>query len=242
MSSNAISKLQDRLADVERSLERSQQLATAGQFAVEIMHEINNPLDALANLTYLARVEADDPDKVREYMQLAEAQLVAVTGIAKQTLSFSKRTEAAQAIDLTPLAEAALVIHHRAICAKHLKLVKDLPKGHIAQAHPGEMLQVISNLVLNALDALPVEGTLCLRLRKGPTEVHLIVADNGHGIPQNILSRIFDPFFTTKQGKGTGLGLAISKTIVERHRGRINSWSSVRPGKSGTAFRISLPC
>jgi signal transduction histidine kinase len=241
MTSPEVSTLTDRLADVEELLLRSQQRATAGQFAVEIMHEINNPLDALVNLAYLTRIEADDPEKVREYMRLAEEQLETVTAIARKTLTFSKRLSQPQTVDLMTLAESALRLHEREIGDKGLTLVKSLPAGHMAQAHPGELLQVISNLILNALDALPMHGTLCLRLHKTVGHVHLIVADNGHGIPKGVLENIFKPFFTTKEEHGTGLGLAISKTIVERHQGRIRSWSSVTPGRSGTAFRISLP-
>jgi signal transduction histidine kinase len=103
------------------------------------------------------------------------------------------------------------------------------------------MLQVLSNLIGNALDALPAEGALYLRGHRSNRAVHLLVADGGHGIPSTIAKRIFDPFVTTKAGKGTGLGLAISKAIVEKHHGQIRSRSSTRPGRNGTAFRISLP-
>jgi signal transduction histidine kinase len=88
---------------------------------------------------------------------------------------------------------------------------------------------------------LPVNGTLCLRLRKSLDGVHLVVADNGHGIPEEHANSIFEPFFTTKEERGTGLGLALSKKIIERHRGTIKMRSSVRPGRSGTIFKISIP-
>jgi signal transduction histidine kinase len=103
------------------------------------------------------------------------------------------------------------------------------------------LLQGISNLIVNALDALPTDGTLFLRLRKCYGKVHFLIADNGHGIPNDDLGRIFQPFFTTRGDVGTGLGLSLTKRIVERHQGEIHVRSSVRPGKSGTAFRISVP-
>jgi signal transduction histidine kinase len=103
------------------------------------------------------------------------------------------------------------------------------------------MLQVVSNLIVNALDALPAEGILRLRVRKRKNEVDFMIADNGHGIAIQHKEALFQPFFTTKIDKGTGLGLALSKRIIERHNGRIRVRSSVRPGKSGTAFKISLP-
>jgi signal transduction histidine kinase len=103
------------------------------------------------------------------------------------------------------------------------------------------MLQVISNLIHNSIDALPQDGILRLRLRKAEGEIHLLIADNGHGIPAEYADEIFQPFITTKEERGTGLGLALTKRIVERHRGTIRMRSSVRPGKSGTLFKISLP-
>jgi signal transduction histidine kinase len=100
---------------------------------------------------------------------------------------------------------------------------------------------IISNLIVNAVDALPSGGILSLRVRKVQGKVRFSIADNGHGIPAEYSQEIFQPFFTTKKENGTGLGLAISKKIIERHNGVIRMRSSVRPGKSGTIFHISLP-
>ena len=105
----------------------------------------------------------------------------------------------------------------------------------------GEVLQVLSNIVKNALDALPDGGTLRLRLRRHRGEVEFVIADNGEGIPKEHPDGIFQPFFTTKGESGTGLGLSLSKAIVERYSGKMRIRSSVRPGKSGTAFKIRLP-
>ena len=119
--------------------------------------------------------------------------------------------------------------------------MKDLPRDLVAEVRTGEILQVISNLILNAVDASPNGGILRLRVRKVQGKVRFSIADNGHGIPTEYSRDIFQPFFTTKQENGTGLGLAISKRIIERHNGVIRMRSSVRPGKSGTIFHISLP-
>lgn len=100
---------------------------------------------------------------------------------------------------------------------------------------------MISNLVVNAIDALPNSGILYLRVRKAQGKVRFSIADNGPGIPAEISQEIFRPFFTTKLEGGTGLGLALSKKIIERYNGAIRMRSSVRPGKSGTVFHISLP-
>lgn len=232
---------EDKWNAMQESLRQSQNLAVAGQFAASIMHEINNPLEAILNLVYLVRCNSDNAELVNKYSQLIEEQVGSVVRIARQTLSFYKPPAIKEEIAAVALAEAALRIHQKSIGAKRIKLKKNLADDITIEVHPGEMLQVISNLVANAVDALPVEGTLYLRARRCCREVSLIVADDGHGIPRTIAPNIFDPFFTTKQEKGTGLGLAISKAIIEKHQGRIRARSSTRSGRSGTTFRISLP-
>jgi signal transduction histidine kinase len=153
-----------------------------------------------------------------------------LTRIARQTLSFYRTAAEKAPVAAASLAEAALRIHRKRIAAKGIRLNVRLPSEVTVDVHPGEMLQVISN----AVDALPVEGSLYVRGHRSCRGVHILVADAGAGIPESIADKIFDPFFTTKQDKGTGLGLAISKAIVEKHQGRIRT-------HSGTAFRISLP-
>ena len=111
----------------------------------------------------------------------------------------------------------------------------------VAEVHAGEMLQVLSNLLVNALDALPHAGTLHMRVRRTADKLHFVIADNGSGMPAEVLAQIFEPFFSTKGDQGNGLGLVVTKRIVEQHRGTIGVRSSVRPGRSGTTIRISLP-
>jgi signal transduction histidine kinase len=124
--------------------------------------------------------------------------------------------------------------------AKQIHLMKELPEDLTVRVYTTEMLQVMSNLIVNSLDALPSAGTLWMRLRRRNREIHIVVADNGHGISAEHIHQIFEPFFTTKK-IGPGLGLSLSKRIVEHNQGRISQRSSVRPGKSGTTFQISLP-
>lgn len=236
------------MADLSRQLEaasealrKSEERAVAGQLALELMHEIRNPLEALGHLTYLACEEADEPGKVRKYMQLAEEQMLTLTRIVGETLGFARSSDAPRSVDLVALAEAGLRIHQRRIDAKKIHLVKNFADGVEAEVYPGEILQVISNLIANAMDALPNDGTLSLRLRRRGNRVHLVVADNGHGIPVEAAEKVFQAFFTTKGEQGSGLGLSVSKKIMDRHHGRIAMRSRVAPGKSGTVFRISLP-
>jgi signal transduction histidine kinase len=237
---NVIADLESRLADVSEALRRAEERAAPGLLALELMHEIRNPLEAVGNLAYLAMEEADDSDAVRTYLRRIEEQLATLNHIASQTLGFARQTNSPQRVRLVTLAEAALRIHQSAMKAKQIRVIKDFPQELFAHVHTTEMLQVMSNLIVNSLDALPPDGTLWMRLRQGKYEIHIVIADNGHGISAELRDQIFEPYFTTKK-VGTGLGLALSKKIVEHNRGRISLRSSVRPGKSGTTFKISLP-
>ncbi len=237
---SVIADLESRLSDVSEALRRAEERATPGLLALELMHEIRNPLEAVGNLTYLAMEEVDDPEAVRIYLRRIEEQLATLNQIASQTLGFARTTNSPQQVRLATLAEAALRIHQSAMKAKQIRVLKDLPQEVTAQVYTTEMLQVMSNLIVNSLDALPRAGTLWMRLHRRNREIHIVVADNGHGIPAEHRDQIFEPFFTTKK-VGTGLGLALSKRIVEHNRGTISLRSSIRPGKSGTTFKISLP-
>jgi signal transduction histidine kinase len=241
MNRKTISQLQARLSATVETLRTVEERAVAGQLALELMHEIKNPLEALGYIIHLAAEDADHPEEVKKYMCLAAEQMATLNQVASETLGIARTSHIPKPIDLVAIAEAALRIHQRAIEFKKIHLVKDLPEGMVVPVYTGEILQVLSNLIVNALDALSADGTLFLRLRKRQGEVRVLIADNGHGIPEKYKGEIFKPFFTTKEDRGNGLGLALSKKIIEHHRGRISIRSSVRPGKSGTTFKISLP-
>lgn len=215
--------------------------ASAGQLALEMVHEVRNPLEALSALLYLGVENADDPQEVLRYLRLAQEQASTLNVIVSSTLGYARSSRAALPACLVSLVEAALRINQRTLIAKKVQLLKDFPATLVAVVHGGEILQVVSNLVENAIDALLVGGTLGLRIRSRNGCAHILVADNGHGIPSAQLSDIFTPYFTTKEERGTGLGLAVSKAIVERHGGMIRVRSNTQSGRSGTAFRLSLP-
>lgn len=223
------------------SEEKAAEHFAAGLLALEIMHEIRNPLEALGHLTYLTLEDPYDPESVVKYMKMAEEQMATLNRIVGQTLGFARTSLQPKLGDLIDVTEAALRIHQRTITDREICLVTDLPKGVMAEFRMGDMLQVVSNLIANALDALPVSGTISVRLRKRKNTVNILIADNGHGIPACISKSIFEPFFTTKGERGTGLGLALSKKIIERHGGKIRVRSSMVAGKNGTTFMISLP-
>lgn len=217
------------------------QRATAGLLALELMHEIRGPLELVGYLVYLAEQQAEDANRVREHLLMAEEQIAAISRIARHTLSLARVSESTAPVDLVSLAESALRIHQRTLSSKKIHLVKDLPTDLMAHGQSGPLLQAISNLILNAIEALPEDGVLSLRLRRRHGRVHVVVGDNGHGIQAEHMERIGEPFFSTKRELGNGLGLALSKRIIEDHRGKIQIRSSVRPGRSGTVLRVSLP-
>ena len=150
--------LEERLSDTEDALRRSEQRSTAGQLALELMHEIRNPLESLGHLIYLAREQANDLESARQYLHWAEEQMVLLDGIVNQTLDFVQPSRAPRKIDLAVVAESALRIHQKKITEKNVRLVKRLGDEVMAEVHRGEVLQVISNLIVNALDALPASG------------------------------------------------------------------------------------
>src|SRR5665213_2857414 len=173
--------------EIEELVRQTQGSALAGQFAAAVMHEINNPLEAVANLNFLIQREADDPTRVRHFSGLIDEQLQTLVQLSRQTLRFYRGPDARETIAVASVAEAALRVHQNKIQAKRIHLHKELPLEILAEVHPGDMLQVLSNLVANAVDALPVEGKLQLRVKSAADAVHITVADNGHGIPEPIL-------------------------------------------------------
>ncbi len=236
---------EERTLRLETALRRSEKLAMAGRLAASVMHEINNPSQAIAELVYLVAKEADHPELVRAHAAQIEEQLLRIQSIARQTLSFFRDTPQSQTKDLVPLVDAALRYHGRLLEEKHILVRKEMPDRLLGAVFPGDFLQLLSNLVKNAVEALPMGGTLSVRLRarrvNGRANARLTVADNGRGIPPAIQARLFEAFQSDKADAGNGLGLWISKTIVEKHGGQIQ-WRSRTQGRArGTTFSALLP-
>jgi C4-dicarboxylate-specific signal transduction histidine kinase len=232
--------IREHLRLAQEALRRSERLALAGRFSGAIMHEINNPLEAISNLVYLTKLEAHDPERVRCYAQQAEEQLELVRTIARQTLGFYREQQTPHDVDLVELLEASLRIHTKILLEKQVDIQRRLPEKLIVEGNSAELLEVLSNVIVNALEALSHRGTLYLRARLDKEEAHITVADNGCGITEELRRKLFLPFHTSKGEAGTGLGLWLSKALIEKRRGRIRWRTSVRVGRSGTIFRISL--
>ncbi|MGA7522614.1 MAG: ATP-binding protein [Acidobacteriaceae bacterium] len=221
----------------------SEKLAATGRLAATIAHEINNPLESVLNLIYLARTSRAEMDKIREYLLTAEKELNRVSHIARHTLGFYRETSVPSQIDLPALLEEVLAVYESRLRASGIQLTKDFVVVPTVRALRGELHQVFSNLISNAIDAMRDGGGLTLSIRESTDKPGLLVTveDTGTGIPAANLARLFEPFFTTKAGAGTGLGLWVVRQFVESWGGTVSVVSNIEPTNHGTTFRIFLP-
>jgi PAS domain S-box-containing protein len=231
----------------EEALRITEKLANTGRMAATIAHEINNPLEAITNLVYLIAVSPSLDSDTRKYVEMAQAELARVTHISKQTLGFYRQSNLLGDFSLVEVTESVLNLLERKLVMAHIEVERRYETEVILHGYAGEMRQVISNLILNAMEAIGSHGKICLHLsdardrRTGEEGVRFVIADSGPGIPAAKLHSIFEPFFTTKQEKGTGLGLWVSNGIVHKHGGRMQVCSSQNPRRHGTCFSFFLP-
>jgi PAS domain S-box-containing protein len=228
----------------EEAVRRSEKLATAGRLAASIAHEINNPLEAVLNLLYLAR---NDPRQADQYLQMAEQEVGRVARLAQQTLGFVRDTATPARMDAAKLMDEVLQLYSRKLEAKKIQVLRRYQGNGQISGYSGEVRQLLANLLVNAVDAMNPGGSLYVRVtatRRWPDDrdgIRLTVADNGSGIPRERLRQIFEPFYTTKKDAGTGLGLWVSHGIVHRHGGSIRVRSRSQGAHTGTVFSVFLP-
>jgi PAS domain S-box-containing protein len=224
----------------------TEKLAATGRLAATIAHEINNPLESVLNLLYLSRISRTATrEKINEYLLTAEQELTRVSQIARHTLGFYRDTSVPAEVDLARILDDVLTVYHSRLSASNIQVVKQFGPAPPLYALRGELHQVFSNLVSNAIDAMRGGGRLVLSLaetaRAGTRGVEVVVEDNGSGIAPEHRLRLFEPFFTTKVSVGTGLGLWVVKQFIEDHQGAIGVESSTDANNHGTQFTIFLP-
>jgi PAS domain S-box-containing protein len=228
----------------QEAMHRTERLAAASRLSATIAHQINNPLQAVASLVYLSRTMPDLPKTIDWQLSLAEQELQRVAHIAQQALGFYKESRANESVDMPALVESVLALYSNKLKSKDIRIERHFGDRPWVQAAPGELKQMISNLVVNAADAVGDQGTIAITLgsveQEGRTMVHILVEDDGPGIPPEYKPHLFEPFFTTKQDVGSGLGLWLTREIVERHGGGIEVVART-DGKPGAAFSILLP-
>ncbi len=232
----------------EAALRATEKLATMGRMAATLAHEINNPLESLTNLIYLAKTEPAIPKSVRNYLTAADEELSHIGQIAKQTLGLYRGSHSPQSVLVSDLLRNLVSVFSPRTKNKQIQINLEIDDKIEIVGVVNELRQVLANLLSNSIDAVNSGGRIRIRAaeaHKGGARrirgVRITIADNGVGIPSADLGRIFEPFFTTKEDLGTGLGLWVSKEIVENQKGSIRIRSCTQPGRSGTVASVFLP-
>jgi PAS domain S-box-containing protein len=230
----------------EQTLRTTERLASVGRLAATVAHEINNPLEAVTNLVYLAKASAVQND-VRDYLEAVDAELDRIFHITKQTLGFYRETKAPSAVRIGTMLNPLISVFATRARTKGIEIRPEIRRDPEIYAVPGEIRQLIANLLSNSIDAVGSGGLIrirvdAIRLDGQPSPgARITIADSGPGVPLSDRSKLFEPFFTTKKDVGTGLGLWVCKNIVKNHHGSIRVKSSTTPGRSWTVFSVFLP-
>jgi len=220
----------------------SEKLAATGRMAAAIAHEINNPLEAVTNLAFLISMNQHLDSAGKECSAMLMDEIDRISNVAKRSLTFFRDTGKPAEFDLAATLDGVLDLNGPMFVQKNIDVVRDFSGPYVMFGSAAEMRQVFSNLIRNAIDAVGVEGRICMRIRAAVGgRWRISVADNGHGISPDARERLFQPFATTKGTTGNGLGLWISRGIVEKHGGQIRARSASIFGRPWTVFSVVLP-
>ena len=181
------------------------------------------------------------------YLTQAEQEVGRVARLAQQTLGFVRDTNSAAAMDSAAIMDEVLQLYSRKLEKRRIRVVRRYRDRCQISGYAGELRQLLANLLVNAVDAMPEGGTLQVRVAaardwsSGRDGIRITVADTGSGIPSDNIGQIFEPFYTTKKDAGTGLGLWISRGIVQKHGGSIRVRSRTAGRSTGTVFQVFMP-
>jgi two-component system NtrC family sensor kinase len=226
---------------MENALKEKERLASLGMLAAGVAHEVNTPITGISSYAQMLLAETPEGDPRRELLEKVEKQTFRAARIVNNLLDFARKPDGEQApIPLAPLLNECLILLKERLLAKNLTLEWKQPDEEIrVKGNIGELQQVFTNLIVNAVDALEDGGRLEVHLEADERWVWASIEDDGHGIAMRDLDKIFQPFYSTKLAKGgTGLGLSISYNIIHRHGGEIRVVS--HPGE-GSRFIVELP-
>ncbi|MFU1477974.1 cache domain-containing protein [Roseovarius sp. C7] len=236
----------EKLEETFQQLVMSEKLASIGEITAGVAHEINNPVAVIqGNMDVVREVLGAAAAPVATEIDLVDRQVGRIQAIVGKLLQFARPNEfsdCAEMVDLRPVVEDSLVLVGHVIAKGRIEVETRFEPVPLVRIYPGEMQQVIINLIMNAVQAMGESGKLWLALnavtREGQPGTQLCVRDNGPGIPEDKIAAVFDPFFSTKQAEGTGLGLSISQTLVQNAGGLITVRNSP---EGGADFRVWLP-
>jgi two-component system CheB/CheR fusion protein len=232
---------------IEAALVQAEKLAIASRLAASIAHEINNPLEAITNLLYLAS-NGDDAAATKSYAAQALEEVGRVSHITQQTLKFYRQSTAPSSVQVSEILDSLLVLYNGRLLANNISVHRQYREGPPILCLAGDLRQIFANIIANAVDAMVSGGSLTIRVstsfdwrNKERLGIRTTIADSGTGMDSETLGKIYEPFFTTKNDTGTGLGMWVSAQLVERLQADLRVSSTMRPGRSGTAFSLFLP-
>jgi PAS domain S-box-containing protein len=226
----------------EAGLLQSEKLAAMGRLASTVAHEINNPLESVTNLLYLAHTDQSLSSETRNYLATAELELARLGEITRLTLGFVRTTATRGDLEIASVVEDVLSIFRHRLDSKGIAVERVFTPGVQVHMAAHELRQILTNLISNASDAVSGPSSrVRVTIGRESDKAILSVEDNGAGIPAAALPRIFDPFFTTKQDVGTGIGLWVTRELVESNGGRISVESGAQPDGMKTRFRVTFP-
>jgi PAS domain S-box-containing protein len=229
---------------IEQALVQTEKLAATGRMAATIAHEINNPLEAVVNLIFLARNYPSLPEAVRGYLITAEKEIERVSLIARQTLGFYRETTTPVPLAIQEIIDDVLTVYESRFRSRGIRVETFFEPVRALTARKGEVAQIVSNLVANSIDAMPNGGFLRLEVRENSdigNGIELVIQDQGTGIREKDLPHLFEPFFTTKKNVGTGLGLWIVKQFLQNHGATVSVSSNTDGIQRGTTFSMFFP-
>jgi PAS domain S-box-containing protein len=230
---------------VERLAIEADKIATTGRMAAAIAHEINNPLASVLNLIFLVRQGSLSKADTENCLAMAESELERVSHIARQTLGYYRDTGSPSEVHLRDLMGNVLSVYKSKVLTHSIVVDAKYTDLRKISVHPGEIVQIFSNVVSNAIDSMSHGGKLSISITQTKESerngLQVAVNDTGQGIRREDLDKVFEPFFTTKGNLGTGIGLWVARQLVERHGGQISISSSTGPDDHGTSVNIYLP-
>ncbi len=232
----------------EAALQASEKMAATGRIAATISHELRNPLDSVIQLLYVLKQSSRLGEAERQQLELIDQELHRMTEVTQQTLAMHRQSSSMVPVNIAKLLDGVLLLYENKIEASKISVERRYDWVGEVPGFPAELRQVFTNLIVNAVEAMPGGGGLRLHIRQtrhtgaqGRDGLVISLLDSGTGIPKDVRERIFEPFFSTKGEKGSGVGLWVSSGILERHQGTIRVHSDSRPGRSYTCFQVFLP-